>query len=234
MPSSSANHPSIEPLKIQRVTAASAIFEQMKAAIVSLTLLPGATLQEKRIAEEYGVSRTPVREAILRLAEAGLVDIFPQSGTFVSRVPVGAIPEAVVIRKSLEGTTVEAAATASSAADIARLDVILSRQVQHAENNDAATFYEDDEAFHEAIADIAGYPGIWALVKTVKIQVDRARRLTVPGLGRMSTVIAEHRQIRDAIAVHDAQAARETMLRHLGAVIPDIEELRLRHPDYFC
>ena len=220
-----------EPLA--RVTAASAIFERLNAAIVSLELRPGAALREKRIAEEFGVSRTPVREAILRLAEAGLVDIFPQSGTFVSRVPVDAIPETVVIRTSLEGTAVEAAAGVATDVDIARLDVILLSQRHHADKDEAAAFYDDDEAFHGAIADIAGYPGIWALVKTVKIQIDRARRLTVPGLGRMNTVIAEHVAIRNAIAAHDPANAREAMIRHLGAVIPDVAELRLRHPDYF-
>jgi DNA-binding GntR family transcriptional regulator len=95
---------------VRRVTTASAIHEHLLGEILSLQLPPGTALQEKLIAEEFGVSRTPVREAIIRLAEAGLVDIFPQSGTFVSRVPVNAIPEAVMIRKALEGATVEAAA----------------------------------------------------------------------------------------------------------------------------
>ncbi len=89
------------------MTTANAIFERLHADIVSLRMPPGILLQEKRIAEEFGVSRTPVREALLRLSEGGLVDIYPQSGTVVSRVPVSAIPEAVVIRKALEGTTVE-------------------------------------------------------------------------------------------------------------------------------
>ncbi len=89
-------------------------------------------LQEKRIADDFGVSRTPVREALLRLSEGGLVDIYPQSSTVVSRVPVSAIPEAVVVRKALEGTTVETAALTATAADIARLDTIIARQRSHA------------------------------------------------------------------------------------------------------
>lgn len=223
-----------EPAKLKRVTAGSAIFERLHSAIVSLQMPPGMPLQEKRIAEEFGVSRTPVREALLRLAEAGLVDIFPQSGTFVSLVPVAAIPEAVVIRKALEGTTIETAAAIATAADIARLDAIIARQRVHAAHDETSLFHEQDEAFHEAIATIAGYPGIWTILKTVKTQIDRARRLTLPALGRMDTVIEEHQTIRNAIAAHDIEAARAAMMHHLSAVIPDIAELRLRHPDYFC
>ncbi|HTO34387.1 MAG TPA: GntR family transcriptional regulator [Pararhizobium sp.] len=219
--------------KLRRVTAGSAIYDRLHAAIVSLQMPPGMPLQEKRIAEEFGVSRTPVREALLRLSEAGLVDIFPQSGTFVSLVPVGAIPEAVVIRKSLEGTTVETATVTATPVDIARLDAIIARQRLHAAHNETSLFHEQDEAFHEAIAVIAGYPGIWNILKTVKIQIDRARRLTLPGLGRMDSVIEEHVTIRDAIAAHDVARAHAAMMHHLNAVIPDVAELRLLHPDYF-
>jgi len=219
--------------KLRRVTAGSAIYERLYSAIVSLQMPPGMPLQEKRIAEEFGVSRTPVREALLRLAEAGLIDIFPQSGTFVSLVPVSAIPEAVVIRKSLEGTTVETATAIATPTDIARLDAIIARQRVHAIHNETSLFHEQDEAFHEAIAGIAGYPGIWNILKTVKIQIDRARRLTLPALGRMDSVIKEHVMIRDAIAAHDVVRARAAMMHHLNAVIPDVAELRLLHPNYF-
>ncbi|EJC83972.1 transcriptional regulator [Rhizobium leguminosarum bv. trifolii WSM2297] len=220
--------------RLRRVTTAGAIYERLHANIVSLRMPPGMPLQEKRIAEDFGVSRTPVREALLRLSEGGLVDIYPQSGTVVSRVPVSAIPEAVVIRKALEGTTVETAALTATAADIARLDAIIARQRSHAATGDSSSFHEEDEAFHEAIAQISGYPGIWVILKTVKVQIDRARRLTLPVLARMDNVVHEHMTIRDALAAHDATAARDAMVHHLSAVIPDVDELRSRYPDYFC
>ncbi|MBB2676053.1 UNVERIFIED_ORG: DNA-binding GntR family transcriptional regulator [Rhizobium esperanzae] len=218
----------------RRVTTAGVIYERLYADIVSLRMPPGLFLQEKRIADEFGVSRTPVREALLRLSEGGLVDIFPQSGTVVSRVPVSAIPEAVIVRKALEGTTAEMAAQTATAADVARLDAIIARQRAHAAVGNASSFHEEDEAFHEAIAQISGYPGIWGILKTVKVQIDRARRLTLPALGRMGNVVSEHMIIRDALAAHDAATARKAMIHHLSAVIPDVDELRSRYPDYFC
>lgn len=220
--------------RLRRVTTAGAIYERLYADIISLRMPPGLFLQEKRIADEFGVSRTPVREALLRLSEGGLVDIFPQSGTVVSRVPVSAIPEAVIVRKALEGTTAEMAAQTATVADVARLDAIIARQRAHAAVGNASSFHEEDEAFHEAIAQISGYPGIWGILKTVKVQIDRARRLALPALGRMGNVVSEHMIIRDALAAHDAAAARSAMIHHLSAVIPDVDELRSRYPDYFC
>ncbi|WP_018901285.1 GntR family transcriptional regulator [Rhizobium sp. 2MFCol3.1] len=222
------------PAKLRRVTTADAIFDRLYNDIVSLKMPPGMALQEKRIAEDFAVSRTPVREALLRLSEGGLVDIYPQSGTVVSRVPVSAIPEAVVVRKALEGTTVERATEIASAADLSRLDAIITRQRALSILGDTSGFHEEDEAFHEAIAQIAGYPGIWGILKSVKVQIDRARRLTLPVLGRMENVVGEHAIIRDAIAAHDVEAARAAMTHHLSAVIPDVAELRTRYPDYFC
>lgn len=216
-----------------RVTAASAIYRSLHEAIVAMELVPGTSIQEKALTQRFGVSRTPVREALIRLAEDGLVEIFPQSGTFVSRVPVGAIPEAVVIRQALEDVTVTRAAVSATPDDVGRFDAILARQRHLADLGDARGFHEADEAFHEAIAESVGLPGLWVLLKQVKVQIDRARRLTLPVLGRMEHVIGEHQIIRDAIARRDVEAARAAMTTHLSAVIPDVQRLRHQYPQYF-
>lgn len=225
--------PRAAPRRSHRVTTAMSIFDRLHASIVALELVPGTALQEKLIAEQFGVSRTPVREALIRLAEAGLVDVFPQSGTFVSRIPLSAIPEAVIVRKALECATVEMAAAIAGPDDIARLDAIIARQEAFAALGDPGAFHSVDEAFHEAIAAIARHPGIWRVVRSAKVQIDRARRLTLPVPGRMDHVIAEHRTIRDAIARHDAAAAREAMQQHLGEVIVDVRDLVQSRPEFF-
>lgn len=218
---------------VVRTTAATAIYRELHSAIVSMQIKPGTPLNEKALTERFGVSRTPVREALIRLVEDGLVTIYPQSGTFVAPIRTSLIPEAVVIRKALEGATVEKAAACATAEDLARLDDILARQRFLADRQDMNGFHEADEAFHEAIASIAKYPGIWNYLKPIKVQIDRARRMTLPALGRMEHVIGEHRIIRDAIASHDVKAAAEAMAIHLSAVIPDVEELRDTYPDCF-
>ncbi|MCA0056654.1 MULTISPECIES: GntR family transcriptional regulator [unclassified Mesorhizobium] len=218
---------------IVRTTAASAVYRELHEAIVSMQLKPGNALNEKVLTERFGVSRTPVREALIRLVEDGLVNIYPQSGTFVAPIPISLIPEAVVIRKALEGATVEKAAQCANGNDVGKLDDILARQRFLAERQDMNGFHEADEAFHEAIAGIASYSGIWNYLKPVKVQIDRARRMTLPALGRMDHVIGEHTVIRNAIAAHDVKAACEAMRIHLGAVIPDVEQLRDAYPDWF-
>lgn len=220
-------------LPTRRMTSATQVFETLRAEIVSMRLSPSTPLGDRGLVERFGVSRTPVREALIRLAEIGLVDIRPQSGTFVSRVPVAAIPEAVVIRKALEGVTVEKAAENAAPGRLDALDRAIRRQTVSAELGDNDGFHEADEAFHAAIADLAGYPGIWALLAQAKVQLDRARRLTLPILGRAGQVVVEHEAIRDRIAAGDATGARAAMERHLSAVIPDVAEIRSRHPDCF-
>lgn len=218
---------------MRRVTTATAIYDDLREAIVSMRLVPGTPLQEKALTQRFGVSKTPMREALIRLAEDGLVDIFPQSGTFVSHVPVASIPEAVVIRQSLEDTAVKRFAEVANAADIARIDAILAQQRMLADLGDTGAFHEADEAFHDAIALIAGYPNIPRLLRQVKVQIDRARRLTLPVAGRMHQVIGEHELLRDAVVRRDVEAARAAMKAHLSVVVPDVDRLRLQYPDYF-
>jgi GntR family transcriptional regulator, rspAB operon transcriptional repressor len=217
----------------QRTTTATLIYRDIHKAIVSMQVKPGAALNEKALSQQFGVSRTPVREALIRLVEDGLVDVFPQSGTFVARIPISAIPEAVLIRQALESATVEHAARIATAADIEFLDEIIARQRFFSERRDLNAFHEADEAFHEAIAKIGGHPGIWAVLKSVKVQIDRVRRLTLPALDRFQFILDDHLTIRNTIMAHDTSSALNAMKRHLTAVIPDVKALRDSYPDYF-
>lgn len=215
------------------LTAAAAIYRVLRDEIVALHFAPGAPLSEKALTERFAVSRTPLREALIRLSEEGLVDVRPQSGTSVARIPLSAIPEAVVVRQALEGSLVELAAHRAGKSASTRLNRVIERQEAFASLGDQEAFHEADEAFHEAIADLSGHPGIWRTVRQAKMQIDRCRRLTLPALGRMGQVIAEHRVIAAAIGRGDAAAARAAMQTHLGAVLPDATRLAAIHPDYF-
>src|SRR5476649_453565 len=142
-------------------TAASRIYGNLRAELVSLQRRPGEAVSEAEIALSYGVSRTPVREAILKLSDEGLLEIFPQSGIFVSRIPIDALPEAIIIRKALEATTAQLAAGRATSSQIMVLQSILQRQREANAAGDRDAFHRDDEMFHGTIAEVAGYPGIW-------------------------------------------------------------------------
>ena len=214
-------------------TAAASIHRSLRDEIVSLRRKPGEALAEKQVAESYGVSRTPVREAVLKLADEGLIEIFPQSGTFVARIPITALPEATVIRKALETATVRYAAARATRSQIAALRATLERQHEVDAAGDADGFHQADEAFHALIAEIAGYPGFWPVTRQVKVQIDRGRRLTLPVPGRMATVIAEHGTIVDAIADHDPDRAVRCLSDHIDGLLVTIDDVRHATPLYF-
>jgi DNA-binding GntR family transcriptional regulator len=214
-------------------SAAALIYADLRAGLISLKRLPGEPLSESEVAFAHGVSRTPVREAILRLAGEGLVEIFPQSGTFVSRIPLAALPEAIIIRKSLEETTSRLAAERATPSQILALRTLLEHQAEASAAGDQDAFHRADEAFHGALADAAGYPGIWALILKVKIHVDRYRRLTLPQLGRMMRARAEHVAIAEAVAAHDPARAAAAMAAHLDGLLSDIPDISRLNPDYF-
>nr|WP_244423446.1 GntR family transcriptional regulator [Bradyrhizobium sp. ORS 375] len=214
-------------------TAASRIYTDLRAELVSLVRRPGEPISEAQIATSYGVSRTPVREAILKLSDEGLVEIFPQSGIFVSRIPVAALPEAIIIRKSLEETTARMAAEHATSSQILNLRATLERQREACAAKDREAFHQADEMFHAGIAEVSGHPGIWKLILQVKVHVDRYRRLTLPQIGRMSEVIAEHEPILAAIEQGRPEGARAAMASHLERLLDDISEIQMLNPEYF-
>ena len=158
------------------------------------------------MARSYGFSRTPAREAVRKLADEGLIEVFPQSGTFAARIPLGALPETIVIRKALEETSARLAAERSSRSQIIALLAQLERQREASRAGDRDAFHRADEAFHCAVSEAAGYRGIWTLVEQIKVHVDRYRHLTLPQEGRMARAIREHAAIAAAINPATARA----------------------------
>ena len=219
--------------RARSTSAAALIYSDLRAQLVSMRRRPGETLSEAEIAVSYGVSRTPVREAILKLADEGLVDIYPQSGIFVSRIPLSALPEAIIIRKALEETTARLAAERATSSQVLALHSILQRQREADAAGDRTAFHQADELFHATIADIGGYPGIWKLIQQVKVHVDRYRQLTLPQAGRMAQVIAEHEPILAAIEAHDSDTAKAAMARHLDRLLHGISATRHINPEFF-
>jgi GntR family transcriptional regulator, rspAB operon transcriptional repressor len=214
-------------------TAAWRIYTKLRSELLSLQRRPGEAISEAEIALAHGVSRTPVREAILKLSDDGLVEIFPQSGIFVSRIPLGALPEAIIIRKALEETTARLAAERATSSQILNLHSILERQREADAASDREAFHQADEAFHANIAEIARFPRIWALIQQVKIHVDRYRLLTLPQTGRMTQVIAEHTQVLAAIEAHDPAGAGMAMGQHLERLLADISATQNINPEFF-
>jgi DNA-binding GntR family transcriptional regulator len=208
------------------------VYEALRKAIVTLRLPPGASISENRICRQIGVSRTPVRAAIIRLVEDGLIEVFPQKGSFVAPIKVGSVRVNHFIRKALELAVLARAAADWNAAPSARSRRILAGQAAALEAGDTEAFLEFDEAFHRAFCDAAGLEGAWATIHIAKARVDRVHRLA-SSQGRLPLVISEHQAILDALDAGDAASALASLDFHLEQAPRIMETLIGRFDRYF-
>ena len=215
------------------ISAARRVYGLLRQRIVEMSMLPGTRIVEKELAEELGTSRTPVHEAVQRLAEEGLIEVLPRVGTFVARIPLDSLEEAMLVRCALETAIIEKATERATPEGIARLRAILATQAECIANNDIRGFHRTDEGFHAALAELSGYPGVWPMILQAKTQMDRYRQLTLPLAGRMSDVMLEHSDVIEALASGDPKIAVAAMRSHLDHVLPVLEITRKLRPEYF-
>lgn len=215
------------------ISAARRVYGLLRQRIVEMSMLPGTRIVEKELAEELGTSRTPVHEAVQRLAEEGLIEVLPRVGTFVARIPLDSLEEAMLVRCALETAIIEKATERATPEGIARLRAILATQAECIANNDIRGFHRTDEGFHAALAELSGYPGVWPMILQAKTQMDRYRQLTLPLAGRMNDVMLEHSDVIEAVASGDPKHAVAAMRSHLDHVLPVLEITRKLRPEYF-
>lgn len=209
------------------------IYRHLRQDIMSLALPPGTAVCDRDLTLRFGTSRTPVREAQLRLAEEGLLEVVPKSGTVVARIPMASVREATVARQALEDVTVRAATLHAPPSRQLELRANLERQRELAAAGNVEAFHDADNAFHAGIAAAGGYPGIWTMILQLRVHAERYRRLTLPLEGRMDLVVAEHAAVLDAILCGDADGAVAAMQAHLGRLRLDVAVFRDLSPDFF-
>lgn len=221
-------------VKINRhVSVASQVYELIRPEIVNASLRPGEQLSEQGLAQRYGVSRTPIREALLRLTEEDLVRIVPQVGTYVTKISLVTVGEAQFIRQALECAAVRVAAERADPKIWAILDRIIEDQRRASDAGDHTAFYSADEALHAAIASASGHPRVWKVAAAEKLQLDRVRMIDVAQRIDLESLVAQHTVIVAALKAKDPDAAEIAMKRHLGDVFIRLESLVEVNKDYF-
>lgn len=211
------------------------IAKALRQAIVTMRVTPGEMLSEQEIAQHFGVSRQPVREAFIKLSEAGLVRVLPQRGTLVVKISASAVEDARFVREAIECALTRRAAAAAGG-DPAKLEPLrglLEAQEQAAARRDAEAFFQLDEDFHRRLAALAGRPSAWPIVEDVKAQMDRVRFLDMSEAQPMAVVIQQHRRILDALEEADPDAAEAAMRVHLSQIEKTLPLLFQRHPELF-
>ncbi len=208
------------------------LFRLLRERIVRGELAPGSRLSEAEIALAHGISRQPVREAFIKLAEAGLIDVRPQRGSYVSRIDVGAVIAAQFVREAVEADIVRRVVPAATPAALGDLDAMLDAQAEAADIEDPRPFIASDEAFHRRLADIAGQGGGWIFLQPLKTQMDRVRHLSARTFPRRA-LVRQHREIVAAIRAGDPNLAEDRMRHHLRRILEDLPAVAAALPDYF-
>ena len=213
--------------------AAPQVFEALRERIISLALPPGTVLNRAELQEQFGLSSTPIRDALLRLQEEGFVDIFPQHATVVSSINLTLARQAQFLRRSVEQDVVRTLAEAPDPDLIRGLRSTIAKQKALAEVGALEEFNALDHAFHQAMYEAANVPDLWTIVRRHSGQIDRLRRLHLPVEGKAQQIVDDHAAIVDAIAAGDPDAAHRNLRDHLSRSLAFSSEMRVRYPDYF-
>jgi|SRR5476649_1145987 len=209
------------------------IYRLLRQDIVTCVIEPGTLLSEKEISTRFAVSRQPVREAFIKLAEAGLIQVLPQRGTFVRKISLRRVADGRFIREALETAVVRRAAAGASADYLAKLDHNIELQKLAALNHSSPDFLLLDDEFHRMIALSIDCELAWNTVENIKAAMDRVRYLTLREISPPDQLVAQHIGILNAIKSRDADAAENAMRRHLQEMIFSVAPVAQSNGEWF-
>ncbi|MBC8749211.1 DNA-binding GntR family transcriptional regulator [Paraburkholderia sp. WC7.3g] len=209
------------------------IFRALREAIFVGQMVPGTPLSEKEVSDMFQVSRQPVREAFIKLVEAGVLQVLPQRGTFVKRISPRRVREGRFIREAIETAVVRKAAVSITDEQLQALAENLREQKLAAKANDTAAFLALDEAFHYAIARAIDCTAAWETIQDIKAQMDRVRYLSLPDVSPLDLLIRQHAKILAGLRAHDPTAAEDAMRRHLREILVSLGPIAERNPAWF-
>jgi DNA-binding GntR family transcriptional regulator len=200
------------------------VYHALRQAIVSGLLLPGTSISENTLGRRFAVSRTPVRAAVQRLSEEGLIDVFPQQGSFVTAIRLSAMWDSHFIRRALEVAVIEEVARVWSVERSTAARAAIIRQASMILAGDDDGFHNEDEQFHELFTIFINRDGVWDAILAAKSKLTRLHRL-FGNAERLPIVVKEHTAIVDALDAGDAEAARAALIYHLDMIIPRLEQI---------
>ena len=213
--------------------AASKVYLGIRAQIISLELLPYATLVRSKIAEAYGVSQSPVREAIQQLEQEGLVLSYPQSRTIVAKIDVDHARETQFLRVAVEievGRTLVLTPGSDWEASARR---ILAMQKLVGDDMNIGEFIALDKHFHQSMYEAAGVSSLYHLISSRSGHVDRLRRLNLPDPGKIASVLQGHQEILAAISNRDMTGTEKAIRDHLTGTLAALPQIMEQYPKYF-
>lgn len=213
-------------------TAREFAIRRLREKIVMLELEPGSMVSENELAAELGVSRTPVREALNELSKIGIIEVFPQRGSMVSRIDATRIEEARFTRMVLECAVVELACDLVRPEDTIVLEANLRLQQFYLENGELDKLHDLDNDFHRKLFSLCDKSLTYTLVDSLGTHFNRIRRMRLHSPKEL-LIVEDHQAILEAITLKHKEEARALMTVHLTRYKIDEDVLRARYPGYF-
>lgn len=223
----------LTPLSEYEGSLSSRVYMSLKDAILTLAYEPGEVLRKAEVCDQLGISRSPVSEAVARLAAEGLLRVMPQSGTYVAQLSMDEVREGAFIREAFELAAVEYVAEIITEDQITLLRRNLKVQQGLVEDQDIQGFYKSDTAMHNLIMGFTHFKRLASIAETSWLHVNRARQLVLPNPRRVSDTLDEHTTIVDALAARDPRAARSATEFHLSQLIRHLEAVERDRPELF-
>jgi DNA-binding GntR family transcriptional regulator len=209
-------------LLLDRVNLPIRVCDVLRSRIIANELPDGAKLTEDSLAKELGVSRTPVREAFNRLAQEGLVTVFPGRGAFVATLSFSDMVQLLEIRETLEGMAARLATNRLTKTNLEKLRRQMEVALEKSVGNDYTGYLDVDRRFHESLISASGNQHLSQLMKSLRDRIQMLRRRSVILPGRAHKSFQEHLQIIDALAARDPDLAEERIRIHIRNVKSDL------------
>lgn len=219
--------------KVRGESAREYVTRVLKSNILNLNLKPGQSISEKEIAEELNVSRTPIREAFIKLSKEELLEVYPQKGTSVSLINMALVEEGRFVRKTLEKEVVKQACEEYWSNNlIAELEENMNAQEYNAGIGNYQKLMELDIKFHRIIFKACKKERTCTLIEEMNSDFNRVRMLRLKVIIDINNFLAQHREIKDAIKERNPVRAEKAMDIHLSCVESDQEVAKKEYPYY--
>ena len=211
--------------RIERSALYEQVAERIRRRIYDHELTPGQAIDEKELCALYGISRTPLREALKVLHSEGLVELVPRRGCFVKQPDIEELRELFPVMAVLEGLCAREALRNAGPDDLQRLEELHGRLEMFAAAGDVDGYYEVNFVFHQAIQELSGNRVLQRVSTELRKILRLARHTQLTVEGRLQGSLREHRKIMEAFRQNDADAVESTMRQHLNAQLDVLEQL---------
>lgn len=209
------------------------VYQTLKKRIIELELKPKTKISEYEVAAELEVSRTPVREAFLMLAQEDLIGIFPQKGTVISEIDLALVEEGRFVRENIERAIVREACVSFGEEQLFQLESNLAMQQLCLSKGTYNRLFELDEEFHRLLFEGCGKLRTWRMLRQMNTHFDRLRVLRLSANTDWNVVVSQHQKIFSHISDREVELAEKLIIEHLNLVNIEKEQLKLHYADYF-